>query len=355
MSNAHLDAYVLSESSLFVYAHKVVVKTCGRTDLLSMLKTLSAGGDVDARLAIRMGRLLPKKLLLPRRPGGAARLFEDELRYLKAHQGDAEKVFDGSGYVLGPLTGDHWFVYVSDQCERPASSATERTVNVMMFDLPEDVRRHFHLQGDADSDLRAAGRAMTQRSGLKALIPGKVDDHAFAPCGLAERLVVRVVHYCPRHSRSVLLLRVLRDEHGPEVVWQFGEERAGGLPAEARRTHTLRGRSWLARAAAVGALRRPAARTCRARRMLGRTFLPQSRARLRLHDGELHAQKTGRVADGYISSPPAAAHRLSSSRARPAATYHLSPYTATRIAASHRCRRRGAAAAPWTPWRYRDA
>merc|ERR1712196_501037 len=131
---------------------------------------------------------------------------DDELRYLKAHQGDAEKVFDGSGYVLGPLTGDHWFVYVSDQCERPASSATERTVNVMMFDLPEDVRRHFHLQGDEDSDLRAAGRAMTQRSGLKALIPGKVDDHAFAPCGYSLNALsfesYTTVHVTPEASCS---------------------------------------------------------------------------------------------------------------------------------------------------------
>lgn len=33
-----------------------------------------------------------------------------------------------AGYVLGPVTGDHWFVYVADKCDRPDYTATDRTV-----------------------------------------------------------------------------------------------------------------------------------------------------------------------------------------------------------------------------------
>ena len=51
LSNDEVDTYVLSESSLFVYSHKVVIKTCGTTKLLNAIPVLL---ELAASLSLRV-------------------------------------------------------------------------------------------------------------------------------------------------------------------------------------------------------------------------------------------------------------------------------------------------------------
>lgn len=39
--------------------------------------------------------------------------FDDEIRYIDTHK-QLQNRLRGSGHILGPVTGDHWFVYVAD-------------------------------------------------------------------------------------------------------------------------------------------------------------------------------------------------------------------------------------------------
>ena len=201
-SNSHLDAYVLSESSLFVYSHKIILKTCGRTTLLRCLHPL-------LRLAEEQGLELEwmgysrKNFSFPDDQYFPHGSFQDEFGYLSKHP-NLDAKLAGSGYVLGPITGDHWLVYVSDKTDGlvpPAKPATERTINIMMFDMPADVSSHFY------QDRFPTAKEMTEASGIDKLVPGAtLDDRAFEPCGYSMNAILydsySTVHITPEPECS---------------------------------------------------------------------------------------------------------------------------------------------------------
>lgn len=48
----------------------------------------------------------------------------EETAYLKQH------FPAGHAFVMGPLTGDHWFVFVADYLDRPTTECVDRTLDV---------------------------------------------------------------------------------------------------------------------------------------------------------------------------------------------------------------------------------
>jgi len=201
VSNQFLDAYVLSESSLFVYPYMMVLKTCGTTTLLRCVSTV-------IELAKKIGLELDwvgysrKNFSFPGDQCHPHQSFNQEISYLGSHRSLSKKL-NGNGYTLGPVTGDHWFVYVADQTLRSANLLyTDRVLNIMMFDIDESVAKLFYYDQycreneDSDDATRRISFAQTKAAGIDSLCPGALlDSRAFQPCGYSMNAILFHSYY----------------------------------------------------------------------------------------------------------------------------------------------------------------
>lgn len=214
VSNQYLDAYVLSESSLFVYPYMLVLKTCGTTTLLRCVAVLI---ELGLRLGLEVDWLgySRKNFNFPGDQAFPHESFHQELEYLNSHRNLAR--LDGNGYTLGPVTSDHWFVFVADQTIRNNyDSDTDRVLNIMMFDIDEKVAELFNYNAyDAkahpdESDEEAVhriSREQTKAAGIDALCPGAIiDPRAFEPCGYSMNAILfrsyYTMHITPENGSS---------------------------------------------------------------------------------------------------------------------------------------------------------
>lgn len=123
IESEHVDAYLLSESSMFVFPHKLVLKTCGITTLLLGLSKILeiaalSGGFPHTPANPAMMKLATastyrvfysrKNFLYPDQQRGPHRSWRDEVRAL-------DRLFQrGSAYMIGKMNGEHWYLYITE-------------------------------------------------------------------------------------------------------------------------------------------------------------------------------------------------------------------------------------------------
>lgn len=123
VESEHVDAYLLSESSMFVFPHKLILKTCGTTTLLRGLPRILeiagavAGfphvvGDLKAGIATAATPYRVfysrKNFLFPEQQKGPHRSWRDEVKSL-------DRLFrGGSAYMIGKMNGEHWYLYLTE-------------------------------------------------------------------------------------------------------------------------------------------------------------------------------------------------------------------------------------------------
>jgi len=185
-SNAEFDAYLLSESSLFVYPERVIVKTCGTTTLLLLLPKLllladKIGSSLEHVLYGHLRYKFPDQQIYPHSS------FQQEQEYLSRTLGNAH------ARVLGPPDGRCWYMLYASGHLMPAQPAPvcpmspedgDDIFEMAMEGLSEEVCAQFFKHSHSDVQGKELAQRMTTVSGIGDLLPGvKVDDWAFEPCG----------------------------------------------------------------------------------------------------------------------------------------------------------------------------
>ncbi|KAF9371229.1 spermidine resistance protein [Podila verticillata] len=134
IQNDCMDAFLLSESSFFVYPHKLILKTCGTTTLLMALpKILEIAQNYCGLEKVWRVFYSRKTFMFPDRQLHVHRDWKDEVAFLDRH-------FDhGSAYTVGKVNGDHWCLYLTAPQDDCLSHITSRR-NSITSDVAESVQ-----------------------------------------------------------------------------------------------------------------------------------------------------------------------------------------------------------------------
>lgn len=141
-SSAALDAYLLSESSLFVFPHKMILKTCGTTTTLACIDEIFAAATealFGDKPRFRFHSKAAHKIFYSRRcfmfPDKQKHVHTDwkhEVALLNSH------FAGGKLYVVGDfLSDDHWYLYLAGS-DAPGSGhrfGHDQTFEILMTRL----------------------------------------------------------------------------------------------------------------------------------------------------------------------------------------------------------------------------
>lgn len=241
--NEQIDAYVLSESSMFVSKRRWILKTCGTTTTLQCLEPLlrlaseiAGYSEIEDLFYSRKNFKRPEMQVSPHRG------FDEEVAFLDSF------FEDGRAYSLGALNRDCWHLYTlsrggggsankqmlnnisnnnnhhyhhhqqqshhhnnmsnghAHQLQTTQQSAKmnlieslqlpdpDQTIEILMTDLDPKVMAVF------TKDVCNTALEATQKSGIHKLIPGMViDDYLFDPCGYSMNGVSKSGCYMTIH------------------------------------------------------------------------------------------------------------------------------------------------------------
>lgn len=164
------DAYILSESSLFVYDYKVIILTCGTTSLL-----LSVPLIIQKAILLGLTCILCQftrgDYLFPTNQNYPHTSFEEECKYLDTHVSSMNTKFVSSDNFNSKLYSKSKYIWITyeDVYEDVYQDVYKNLLNIFQ----KKVYFNIHVQSDYITQIRR----------LVGKIVDSYDDYIFTPCG----------------------------------------------------------------------------------------------------------------------------------------------------------------------------
>jgi len=189
ISNNECDAYLLSESSLFVWSDRVLMITCGKTNICESIKFL-------------LDELLQDDIELftfQRKNEHYSHLqntsFYEDVKYL-------HKRISGKAILLGNVHEHHNFIFCYDKPYKQA--AIDQTLEILLYDIQGQAKEFFNQQNLTKENIREFLQ-------IEQFFPNiLIDDIAFKPQGYSLNVIsgshYLTIHITPEENSSYISL-----------------------------------------------------------------------------------------------------------------------------------------------------
>jgi S-adenosylmethionine decarboxylase len=199
LSNDDLDSYVLSESSLFVYSNKIIIKTCGTTKLLLSIPIILELAETLS-LELKAVRYTRGSFIFPDAQSFPHRNFSEEVAVLDGYFGNFG--LSSKAYVMGnDDKSKQWHVYSATAETANYEKKPIYTLELCMTGLDKSCASVFYKTESSSADM------MTESSGIRKILPdSNICDFEFDPCGYSmnaiEQAAISTIHVTPEDGFS---------------------------------------------------------------------------------------------------------------------------------------------------------
>lgn len=200
LSNEYCNSYILSESSLFVFKDRIILKTCGTIPLLRAVDDVI---DLGTSRGLTPAAVLywRKNFAHPELQNELHRSFFSECSFLDARFGN----YNPSKQRCGPLYQDHWCFYYVELDKKENFRPVYPTFEIKMHEVHPDISYHFIMDNKDDQS--------TVRRELRNIIPNcSMDEYFFDPCGCSINGLMpnteeyQTIHITPENHCSYVSL-----------------------------------------------------------------------------------------------------------------------------------------------------